>query len=77
MVVLVCSLVSLIIIACLVKVLAAIHIWLFHVYPFVSFVVFYFNIMLIKSVTMALFDWNRGIARHELNVHGEQHNYKR
>jgi hypothetical protein len=68
MVVLVCSLVSLIVIACLAKVLAAIHIWLFHVYPFVSFFVFFFNIMLIKSVTMALFNWNRSIARHELKM---------
>ena len=68
MVALVCSLLSVVVLICIVKVLAAINLWMFHVYPVISCILFALNIMLLEKVTMTLLVWNRNLATYEWDV---------
>lgn len=68
MVVMICSLISVVAIVFLTKTLVAINVWMFHLYPIVSCVVFSLNIIILKRLTMMLLEFNRDLARYEWRV---------
>ena len=68
MVAMICSVISAAVLIFVVKALVAINVWIFHLYPLGSCVVFSLNIMFLKRVSMILFEFNRDLARHEWRV---------